>query len=316
MDLIGQILHLLVTPAVWQLTLEAGVLLLLPALGGVLSERSGVVNIAMEGMMLVGAFAAVVAAGATGNPWLAALIAMLAGGLLALIHAVVSIYFRANQIISGVAINIFALGITAFLDSRLTSFQGFNPLKASQQLPYLTFGPLTNIRFIGPVLFHQNVIFYVGLILLVSINFMLFRTRLGLRIRAVGEHPQAADTAGINVYTIRYGAVIASGLLSGLAGAYLSIGIANVFNPGMTNGRGYIALAAMIFGKWTPYGAFVACLIFGLGSAVVADNSSLHVSRDLLGTLPYVLTLLVLAGLVGRSTPPAADGQPYIPGSE
>jgi simple sugar transport system permease protein len=151
MDLIGQILHLLVTPTVWQLTLEAGVLLLLPALGGVISERSGVVNIAMEGMMLVGAFAAVVAAGATGSPWLAALIAMLAGGFLALIHAVVSIYFRANQIISGVAINIFALGITAFLDSRLTNFQGFNPLKASQQLPYLTFGPLTNIPFIGPV---------------------------------------------------------------------------------------------------------------------------------------------------------------------
>jgi general nucleoside transport system permease protein len=150
----------------------------------------------------------------------------------------------------------------------------------------------------------------------VAINFMLFRTRLGLRIRSVGEHPQAADTAGINVYAIRYGCVLASGLLSGLAGAFLAIGIVNVFNPGMTAGRGYIALAAMIFGKWTPYGAFVACLIFGLGSAVVADNSSLHISRDLLGMLPYILTLLVLAGLVGRSTPPAADGQPYVPGSE
>ena len=311
-----QLLQLLISPTLWKLTLESGVLLLLPALGGVISERSGVVNIAMEGMMLVGAFAAVVGINAFGNPWMATVVAMLAGGLLALVHAVVSIYFRANQIISGVAINIFALGITAFLDSKLTNFQGFTPIKGAEQLPYLQIPLFYKIPFIGPIFFEQNVIVYVGLVLLVAINFMLFRTRLGLRIRSVGEHPQAADTAGINVYTIRYGCVLASGLLSGLAGAFLAIGIVNVFNPGMTEGRGYIALAAMIFGKWTPYGAFVACLIFGLGSAIVADNSSLHVSRDLLGMLPYILTLLVLAGLVGRSTPPAADGQPYVPGSE
>jgi simple sugar transport system permease protein len=311
-----QLLQLLISPTLWKLTLESGVLLLLPALGGVISERSGVVNIAMEGMMLIGAFAAIVGVNAFGNPWVATVVAMLAGGLLALIHAVVSIYFRANQIISGVAINIFALGITAFLDSKLTNFQGFTPIKGPEQLPYLQIPLLYKIPFIGPIFFEQNIIVYVGLVLLVAVNFMLFRTRLGLRIRSVGEHPQAADTAGINVYTIRYGCVIASGLLSGLAGAFLSIGIVNVFNPGMTEGRGYIALAAMIFGKWTPYGAFVACLIFGLGSAIVADNSTLHVSRDLLGMLPYILTLLVLAGLVGRSTPPAADGQPYVPGSE
>ena len=142
------------------------------------------------------------------------------------------------------------------------------------------------------------------------------RTRLGLRIRAVGEHPQAADTAGLNVYVIRYGAVITSGLLSGLAGAFLAIGVSNTFVPNMTDGRGYIALAAMIFGKWTPRGAFVACLIFGLGEAIYANNSTIHVSQYLLSMLPYLLTLIVIAGVVGRSIPPAADGIPYVPGSE
>jgi simple sugar transport system permease protein len=150
----------------------------------------------------------------------------------------------------------------------------------------------------------------------VIINIVLFRTRLGLRLRAVGEHPQAADTAGINVYTIRYGAVLASGVLSGLAGAFLSIGVSNTFNPGMTDGRGYIALAAMIFGKWSPLGAFVACLIFGLGEAIYSNNSTIHLSQYFLSMLPYILTLVVLAGLVGRSTPPAADGIPYNPGNE
>jgi ABC-type uncharacterized transport system permease subunit len=156
----------------------------------------------------------------------------------------------------------------------------------------------------------------VALVLLVLVHIVLFRTRLGLRVRAVGEHPQAADTAGINVYLIRYGAVITSGLLCGLAGAFLAIGISNTFVPNMTDGRGYIALAAMIFGKWTPFGAFVACIIFGLGEAIYANNSIIHVSAYLLSMLPYLLTLIVLAGVVGRSSPPAADGIPYVPGSE
>jgi len=166
------------------------------------------------------------------------------------------------------------------------------------------------------VLFQQNVVVYMALVLLVLVHVVLFRTRLGLRIRAVGEHPQAADTAGINVYLFRYSAVITSGLLSGLAGAFLAIGVSNTFVPNMTDGRGYIALAAMIFGKWTPLGAFIACLIFGLGQAVYDNNSVIHVSPYLLSMLPYILTLVVLAGLVGRSTPPAADGLPYVPGSE
>ncbi len=316
MNLITGILHLMTTSSFWQGALADSVLFLLPALGGVLSERSGVVNIAMEGMMLTGAFAAVVADLAWGNPWAAAVVAMIAGGMMAVIHAVVSIRFRADQIISGIAINIFAAGLTTFLLNKIYGLQGISHVTAEEALPVISIPVLSKIPFIGPIFFEQNVVVYAALILLVVINFVLFRTRLGLRLRAVGEHPQAADTAGINVYRIRYSAVIASGLLSGLAGAFLSIGIANTFNPNMTEGRGYIALAAMIFGKWTPIGAFISCLIFGVGQVIFDNNSSLQASPYFLQMVPYILTLIVLAGFVGRSTPPAADGIPYVPGGE
>jgi simple sugar transport system permease protein len=316
MTFLSDIAHLLVTADLWKATLEASALLLLPALGGVISERSGVVNIAMEGMMLTGAFFAVVADLAFQNPWLAALVAIVAGGLMALIHAVVSIRFRADQIVSGIAINIFAAGLTLFLVNRIYGLQDIGHVGPANLLPYINIPILDQIPFLGRVLFQQNVVVYAALILLVLVNIVLFRTRLGLRIRAVGEHPQAADTAGINVYAIRYGAVITSGLLSGLAGAFLAIGISNTFVPNMTDGRGYIALAAMIFGKWRPFGAFVACLIFGFGQAVYDANSVIHVSQYLLSMLPYVLTLIVLAGVVGRSIPPANDGIPYSPGTE
>jgi simple sugar transport system permease protein len=313
---IEEILHLLVTANLWQAVLASAVLLLLPALGGVISERSGVVNIAMEGMMLTGAFFAVVADLAWHNPWLATLVAMVAGGLMALIHAVVAIRFRADQIVSGIAINIFAAGLTVFLVRRIFGQQDVGHVGQSELLPNLSIPLLDQIPFLGKVIFQQNVVVYVALILLVVVHLVLFRTRLGLRIRAVGEHPHAADTAGINVYAIRYGAVITSGLLSGLAGAFLAIGVSNTFVPNMTDGRGYIALAAMIFGKWTPLGAFLACLIFGVGEAIYANNSTIHVSAYLLSMLPYILVLVVLAGLVGRSSPPAADGIPYVPGAE
>ncbi|TAN33294.1 ABC transporter permease [bacterium] len=316
MSVVSVILHLLLTSALWQATLAAAVLLLLPALGGVISERSGVVNIAMEGMMLTGAFFGVVADLAWHNPWLATLVAILAGGLMALLHAVVSIRFRADQIVSGIAINIFAAGLTVFLVNRIFGLQDVGHVSQAELLPNFNVPVLDQIPFLGRVFFQQNVVVYAALILLLLIHVVLFRTRLGLRLRAVGEHPQAADTAGINVYLIRYGAVVTSGLLSGLAGAFLAIGVSNTFVPNMTDGRGYIALAAMIFGKWTPLGAFVACLIFGLGEAIYANNSIIHVSQYLLSMLPYILTLVVLAGLVGRSNPPAADGFPYVPGAE
>jgi len=316
MNGVEDIFRLLFTANLWQATLAAAVLLLLPALGGVISERSGVVNIAMEGMMLTGAFFAVVADLAWHNAWLATGVAVLAGALMATIHAVVSIQFRADQIVSGIAINIFAAGLTVFLVNRIYGIQDIGHVTPSESLPYINVGGLDQIPFVGKVLFQQNVVVYMALVLLVLVHVVLFRTRLGLRIRAVGEHPQAADTAGINVYLIRYSAVITSGLLSGLAGAFLAIGVSNTFVPNMTDGRGYIALAAMIFGKWTPVGAFIACVIFGLGEAIYDNNSIIHVSPYLLSMLPYILTLVVLAGLVGRSTPPAADGLPYVPGSE
>jgi ABC-type uncharacterized transport system permease subunit len=313
---ISDILHLLVTADLWHATLAAAVLFLLPALGGVISERSGVVNIAMEGMMLTGAFFAVVADLGLHNPWLSALVAMVAGGLMALIHAVVSIRFRADQIVSGIAINIFAAGLTLYLVNRIFGIQDVGHVGQSDLLPIINLPLIDQIPFFGQVISQQNVVVYVALVLLVVVQVVLFRTRLGLRIRAVGEHPQAADTAGINVYAIRYGAVITSGLLSGLSGAFLAIGVANTFVPNMTDGRGYIALAAMIFGKWRPLGAFVACLIFGLGQAIYDNNSTIHVSPYFLSMLPYILTLIVLAGIVGRSIPPAADGIPYSPGTE
>jgi simple sugar transport system permease protein len=316
MTAISDILHLLVTADLWHATLAASVLLLLPALGGVISERSGVVNIAMEGMMLAGAFFGVVADLAWHNVWLATLVAILAGGAMALIHAVVSIRFRADQIVSGIAINIFAAGMTVFLVNRIYGLQDVGHVGPSELLPNVNIPLLDQIPFLGQVLFQQNVVVYAALFLLVLVQVVLFRTRLGLRIRAVGEHPHAADTAGINVYLIRYGAVITSGLLSGLAGAFLAIGVSNTFVPNMTDGRGYIALAAMIFGKWTPLGAFLACLIFGLGQAIYDNNSTIHVSPYLLSMLPYILVLVVLAGVVGRSNPPAADGIPYVPGAE
>lgn len=316
MNVLSEILHLLLTSALWNQALAAAVLLLLPALGGVVSERSGVVNIAMEGMMLTGAFFAVVADLAFHNPWLGVLAALVAGGLMALIHAVVSIRFRADQIVSGIAINIFAAGLTVFLVRRIYGIQDVGHVSQSELLPNFNVPGLEQIPFIGHVFFQQNVIVYAALVILVLTHIVLFRTRLGLRIRAVGEHPQAADTAGINVYLIRYGAVVTSGLLSGLAGAFLAIGVSNTFVPNMTDGRGYIALAAMIFGKWTPLGAFIACIIFGVGEAIYANNSIIHVSAYLLSMLPYLLTLVVLAGLVGRSNPPAADGVAYVPGSE
>jgi len=308
------LLRVLPSGDLWQSTLQFAALLLLPALGGVISERSGVINIAMEGMMLTGAYAGVMSALATHSVIGGVIGARIAGGLMALVHAIVSINFKADQVVSGIAINIAALGLTNYLLFIQTGGQGVPTLSNTLRLPAFPWGPLANIPFIGQVLFQQNVIFYVAVLALFGIQFLLFRTNIGLRIRAVGEHPQAADTAGINVRLIRYMCVISSGLLAGLAGAFLSMGIAGIFNSNMTAGTGFIALAAMVFGKYTPWGTAGACIIFGLGEALSVRLQDSGVSPNLLSTLPYLLTLVALVGLVGRTVAPAADGIPYEPG--
>jgi general nucleoside transport system permease protein len=310
------LLRVFTSSDLWAATLQFAALLILPALGGVISERSGVVNIAMEGMMLTGAYAAVMTGLATHSVLGGVIGAIIAGGLMALVHAIVSINFKANQIVSGIAINIAALGLTNYLLFIQTGGQGVPHLSDALRLPTVSRGFLTRIPFIGPVFFQQNIIFYVAILILLGMQFLLFRTNVGLRIRAVGEHPQAADTAGVNVRLVRYLCVVSSGLLSGLAGAFLSMGIAGIFNSNMTAGTGFIALAAMICGKYTPWGTAGACLVFGLGEALSSRLQDTGVSPNLLSTLPYLLTLIALVGLVGRTVAPAADGIPYEPGTE
>jgi simple sugar transport system permease protein len=310
------LLRVFTSSDLWAATLQFAALLVLPALGGVISERSGVTNIAMEGMMLTGAYAAVMTGLATHSVLGGVIGAIIAGGLMALVHAIVSINFKADQIVSGIAINIAALGLTNYLLFIQTGGQGVPHLSDALRLPTISWGPLATIPFIGPVFFQQNIIFYVAILILFGMQFLLFRTNIGLRIRAVGEHPQAADTAGVNVRLVRYLCVVSSGLLSGLAGAFLSMGIAGIFNSNMTAGTGFIALAAMIFGKYTPWGTAGACLVFGLGEALSSRLQDTGVSPNLLSTLPYLLTLIALIGLVGRTVAPAADGIPYEPGTE
>ncbi len=321
------LLRLFTSADLWKATLEAAAVLLLPALGGLISENSGVTNVAMEGMMLTGAFFGAIVVLATHSVILAVLVAILTGGVMAFIHAFFSIQFKANQIVSGVAINIAAAGLTSFLLFNLTpKGQGVPSLSNDLRVPQLNIPFLSQIPFIGPVFFQQYLVFYLAVLVLIAIQYVLFHTNIGLRIRAVGEHPQAADTAGINVRLVRYLCVVTSGLLSGLAGAYLSLGIAGVFIPNMTAGRGFIALAAMIFGKWKPRGTAVACLIFGLGLSlqnrlveplrVLGVAANADTLTALLAAIPYVLTILALVGLVGRAVAPAADGIPYEPGGE
>ena len=309
----------------WQSTLAQATPLTLAAIGGVISERSGVVNIAMEGMMLTGAFFSVVFALLFHNVMLGLLGAILTGGVMAAFHAVAAIRLKADQIISGMAINLVALGLTSFLNFAAYGTNGTPPgcttsTCAKGQLltvPDWSIPGLNNLPALGQILFQQSPIVYLALLLVLVTQLFLFRTKLGLRIRAVGEHPRAADTAGINVQQLRYLAVILSGLLSGLAGGYLALAVAYGFSDNMTSGRGFIALAAMIFGKWTPIGAFGACLLFGFGQALYDQlqniSGPLQDYSSLLATLPYLLTIVALAGFIGRAIPPAADGIPYDP---
>jgi simple sugar transport system permease protein len=297
-------------------TLRFATPLAFAAMGGIFSERSGVVNIGLEGMMLSGAFFGILVAAETGQWELGILGAMAAGGTLALIHAFFCIHLRADQIISGFAINFLALGLTGYLFRSIYGTRGTPEL--AEEIPDINLGFIEGIPFFGDIFAHLNLMIWLMLLTVFLSWVVLFKTPLGLRIRAVGEHPKAADTLGISVYKIRYSAVILSGILAGLGGAYLSFGFGNAFNENMTVGRGYIALAAVIFGNWRPFGAFGACLLFGFSSALALrlQGSSLLpdqiASGNLLQTLPYVLTLIALVGVIGRSRGPAAAGRPYI----
>ena len=283
--------------------------LIFAALGGVISERSGVVNIGLEGMMLVGAFFGIYGADLT-NGWIGGLlIGMLAGGLLALLHAVFAVSLRSDQIVSGFAINFIALGTTGYIF--LYHYGDEGTPDGLPQIPDVTL-PIDWIPFFGPALDNLNLLVWVALILVWVVWLFVFRTPTGLRLRSVGENPRAAATVGISVYKTRYWAVIASGVLAAMGGAFLSIGFVHSFNQNMTAGRGFIALAVVIVGKWRPGAALAAALMFGFSQALAQRLPVFSESSGtLLQALPYVVTLIAVAGLVGRSTPPAADGVPY-----
>ncbi len=284
--------------------------LTLGALSGILCERAGVFNIAIEGMMLTAAMVGTII-GSISTLWIGLLSAVLAGGLLGLVHAVLSIKYRTDQIISGTVINIFAVGITSFISGKfMQPFPQFNDpgIFVPYEIPLLG-----RIPVLGPVLFRQNIFVYGMFFLVVFLTFMLFRTRWGLRHRAVGEHPKAADTLGVNVIRTRYQAVILGGMMAGFAGAYFTLGSVGKFDQVMTAGRGFIALAAMIFGNYMPFGAMIAGLLFGFSDSLAASLAVLRVKipSEFLLMTPYLITMFVLAGVVGRAQIPAAGGKPY-----
>jgi simple sugar transport system permease protein len=280
------------------------------AIGGMFSERSGVVNIGLEGMMLMGAFWGIWGADKTGSWVWGVGIAMLSGGLLALVHAFFSIHLRADQIVGGTAVNFLALGITGYFFVEL--YHGENIPTGVSQIPELHLTSASNDSFIGNSFGSLNYMIWAGILLVPLSYIVMFKTPIGLRIRACGEHPRAADTVGINVYLVRYCSVVLSGVLAAMGGAYITVGYLNTFNENVTAGRGFIALAALIFGNWRPFGAFGAALLFGLSTAL-AFRLSVYSDQaaTLFQALPYVLTLIAVAGVIGRTIPPAAVGRPY-----
>ena len=292
-------------------SLRLSVPLAFAALGGVWSERSGVLNIALEGMLLTGAFVSAATAFSTNSVWLGIIAALIASGLVGLLHAYLCVTLRVDQLVSGLAINLSAAGLTAF-GARIAFKSG-----ATEQLPNLkaiAFPGLKNIPLIGTLLFNQDLLVYLLLLLILLSTYLLFHTSLGLALRAVGEYPRAADTAGISAIGVRYFSVFLSGCLCGLGGAYLTLVHVKFFTEGMVAGKGFIALAAVIFGRWHPLGATLACLLFGATEALQLriQAFNLNIPYQFLVMLPYAIALLALLGLAGKSAPPAALGLPYI----
>jgi simple sugar transport system permease protein len=293
-------------------SLSKAVPITLGAMSGVLCERAGVVNIAIEGMMLAAAMVASLVGSVSGSLWVGLIAGVLTGALLGLVHAVLSIKYMTDQIISGTVINIFAGGITAFISAKfLQSVQSLNDpgIFKTFEIPLLS-----KIPVLGPILFDNNLFVYAMFLFLIVLHVVLFSTRWGLRLRSVGEHPKAADTLGINVFRTRYIAVLLGGMMAGFAGAYFTIGSVGRFDEFMTAGRGFIGLAAMIFGNWTPFGSFGAGLLFGFADSLASKLAILGVSipSQFMGMAPYIATMIVLAGVVGRGQMPAADGTPYV----
>jgi general nucleoside transport system permease protein len=306
----------------WSTIIGATLVLATPltyaAIGGMFSERSGVVNIGLEGMMLMGAFFGAWGADVTSSWALGIVIGIAAGAALGLVHAFFAIHLRADQIVGGTAVNFLALGITGYLYNDIYGNAGTPDNLPS--IPNVHLGFLKSIpphglgRFLQDVFGDLNLMIWLSYLVLVLSYIVLFKTAVGLRIRSVGEHPRAADTVGISVYGVRYVSVTLSGALAAMGGVFLSLGYVDSFTENMTAGRGFIALAALIFGKWRPFGAFGAALLFGFSSAVapqLQNVSSWQTYGTLFAALPYILTLIAVAGLIGRSIPPAADGQPY-----
>jgi general nucleoside transport system permease protein len=269
--------------------------LLLAALGGLFSERSGVINIALEGLMLAGAFTSAVVTYYAGNPWIGLLAGIGAGIFISVIHAVACIQFDSDQVVTGTAINILMFGIPTLLSGALFGTTGSTP-----QIPRANLLP--------------NAPVVIAFALVPFVWYVLYRTPLGLRLRAAGENPEAADTAGVSVSRLRYSGVLLSGALAAIGGAYLSIGQSSLFTRNMTAGRGFIALAALIFGKWRPVQTMLACLLFGFAEAVAIQMQGVipHVRVEYIQIIPYVLTMIVLAGFIGASRAPRALGRPYV----
>jgi general nucleoside transport system permease protein len=293
-------------------TFTASIPLILGALAGCLCERSGVINIAIEGQLLFGAFTAAIVASAFGGLWVGLLAGSLAGGLVGVMLAVFAIAFLMDQIILGVVLNVLALGMTDYLYDRLMST---NPnYNTGNTFGAIKIPGLANIPVIGPIFFDSNVFLYITYIAVIVVQVAMFHSRWGLRVRAVGEHPTAADTVGINVLWTRYRNVILGGLLAGIGGAFLTIGSVGLFNEDISSGFGYIALAALIFGRWTPLGALAAALLFGfsLELALVLPSVNPVLPAPIMNMAPYVATIIAVAGLVGKVRAPKADGKPYI----
>ena len=294
-------------------SLSLAVPLVFGALGGVLGERAGVVNIAIDGQLLFGAFAAALVASLTGSPWAGLVAAMVAGAIIALVLGLFAISYFVDQVIVGVVLNVLVIGFTSFMFSQVLApkaAQLNNPPHFSRwNIPVLG-----DIPVLGPVLFRQTPIVYLLYITVALVAFALYRTRWGLRVRAVGEHPKAADTVGIKVNRTRYRTILLAGAIAGLGGAFFTLVSVPQFNREMTDGAGYIALAAVIFGKWDPIRAALAALLFGFASnlqGVLSVVGDAPVPDQFMLMLPYVITIFAVAGLVGRSRPPAADGIPY-----